>query len=261
MASPWPENNPESLEDLCLKVVVKNLDSFADKFSDGYRLKEGISLQHPSLCDKLFQSMYEEYRKDMSWLSILRDSSLTRITRVNLSWCAVDANSLKSLCGHPIRELDLSHCNLDESCVRIINKLSDTLLSLIIGDAYGLVQDLIGKGHLMDCNYTPEAEDFDDKYCLDYVFKCPNLRKLVIRDAYFENDDQDDASSGHTVLAAILCPLKNLTYLDLSSCVFDIELMDCLEELKNLLSLDLSCVNIGNMQEALKNICKAKKLR
>lgn len=55
MATSWPENNPETLEDLCLKVAAKNIDAYADKSIDGYTLKEGISLQHPSLCDKLFQ--------------------------------------------------------------------------------------------------------------------------------------------------------------------------------------------------------------
>ncbi|XP_061183623.1 protein zer-1 homolog isoform X1 [Saccostrea echinata] len=263
MPCSWPENNPESLEDLCMKVAVKNIHSFAEKLHSGYRLKEGISLQHPSLCDKLFQSMYEEYPNDLAWLSIFKDTSFTRLNRVDLSWRSLEADSLNFACGHPVRELNLSHCNLDEGHVRIINKLGGTLLSLIIGDAFELIKNLIGKVDLMDCDLAPKLDGKDEnKFGLDYIFKCPNLRKLVIRDALFEDsDDQNDPSSGHSVLAAILCPLKNLTYLDLSSCVIDLEFMDCLEELENLLSLDLSCISIENLQEALKNICKAKKLR
>ncbi|XP_062602137.1 protein zer-1 homolog [Saccostrea cucullata] len=264
MACSWPDNNPECLEDLCMKVVVKNIDSFADKLTNGYKLKEGISLQHPSLCDKLFQSMYEEYPDDLAWLSIFNDTSFTRLNRVDLSWRSIDAETLSFACGHPIRELNLSHCNLDEGHVRVINKLGGTLLSLIIGDAYSLIQNLIGYLYLMDMSELDSEPDCNDgnKFCLDYIFKCPNLRKLVLRDALFEGDDnKTDPSSGHSVLAAILCPLKNLTYLDLSSCVIDLELMDCLEELENLLSLDLSCISINDLQEALKNICKAKKLR
>lgn len=40
----WLENNFEILEDLCLKVVVKNIDVYVDKLIDGYIFKEGIFL-------------------------------------------------------------------------------------------------------------------------------------------------------------------------------------------------------------------------
>lgn len=40
----WLENNFEILEDLCLKVAVKNIDVYVDKLIDGYIFKEGIFL-------------------------------------------------------------------------------------------------------------------------------------------------------------------------------------------------------------------------
>lgn len=250
MATSWPENDPETLEDLCLKVAAKNIDAYADKSVDGYTLKEGISLQHPSLCDKLFQSMYEEYPTDLAWLKIFRDTSLTRLNRVNLSWRPIDTRALEFICKHPIRELDLSHCNLKWKHVQIINKLGGTLLSLIIDDSFGLVQSL---------SETKVSTDTDEeKFCTEYVFKCPNLKKLLLRDAYFKNTLVEDGTS---ILPAILNPLKNLNSLDLSCCVFDIELLDSIDQLENLRSLDLSGVNIEDMLEALKTICKATKLR
>lgn len=248
MATSWPENDPETLEDLCLKVAAKNINAYADKSVDGYTLKEGISLQHPSLCDKLFQSMYEEYPTDLSWLTIFRDTSLTRINRVNLSWRPIDTRALEFICKHPIRELDLSHCNLEWKHVQIINKLGGTLLSLIIDDSFELVKSL---------SETKDYTATDEKFCTEFVFKCPNLKKLMLRDAYFKTFVEE--STG--ILPAILNPLKNLNSLDLSCCVFDIELLDSIDQLENLRSLDLSGVNIEDMLEALKTICKATKLR
>lgn len=243
MATPWPENNPETLEDLCLKVAAQNIDAFAFKSSEGlYSLKDGISLLHPSLCDKLFQSMYEENPKDLTWLTIFRDTSLTRLNKVNLSWRSISVPDLTFLCKHPIRELDLSHCNLNEEHLKVINELGGTLLSLVIEDAYDLTQH---------------------GFCVDYVFQCPNLRKLVIRDAYYEDFRSGglDAPGDHRVLAAMLCPLKTLTYLDLSCCVVSIEIIESLEKMEHLLSLDLSGVHIETMEDALRKICKIKTLR
>ena len=243
MATPWPENNPETLEDLCLKVAAQNIDAFAFKSSEGlYSLKDGISLLHPSLCDKLFQSMYEENPKDLTWLTIFRDTSLTRLNKVNLSWRSISVPDLTFLCKHPIRELDLSHCNLNEEHLQVINELGGTLLSLVIEDAYDLTQH---------------------GFCVDYVFQCPNLRKLVIRDAYYEDFRSGglDAPGDHSVLAAMLCPLKTLTYLDLSCCVVSIEIIESLEKMEHLLSLDLSGVHIETMEDALRKICKIKTLR
>lgn len=250
MATSWPENNPETLEDLCLKVAAKNIVAYADKSIDGYTLKEGISLQHPSLCDKLFQSMYEEYPTDLAWLKIFRDTSLTRLNRVNLSWRRIDTRDLEFICKHPIRELDLSNCHLKWEHVLIINELGGTLLSLIIDDSFGLVQSL---SETKDSTHVDEG-----KFCIEYVFKCPKLKKLLLRDAYFKNTSIEDGTS---ILPAILNPLKNLNSLDLSCCVFDIELLDSIDQLENLCSLYLSGVNIEDMLEALKTICKAKKLR
>ncbi|XP_011455027.3 protein zer-1 homolog [Magallana gigas] len=250
MATSWPENNPETLEDLCLKVAAKNIDAYADKSIDGYTLKEGISLQHPSLCDKLFQSMYEEYPTDLAWLKIFRDTSLTRLNRVNLSWRRIDTRDLEFICKHPIRELDLSNCHLKWEHVLIINELGGKLLSLIIDDSFGLVQSL---SETKDSTHVDEG-----KFCIEYVFKCPKLKKLLLRDAYFKNTSIEDGTS---ILPAILNPLKNLNSLDLSCCVFDIELLDSIDQLENLCSLYLSGVNIEDMLEALKTICKAKKLR
>lgn len=248
MATSWPENNPETLEDLCLKVAAKNIDAFADKSDDGYTLKEGISLQHPSLCDKLFQSMNEEYSNDLAWLTIFYDTSLTRLNRVNLSWRPIDIRALESICKHHIRELDLSHCNLEWEHARIINKLGEKLVSLKIDNSFGLVESLIRSSHFGDLK--------EEKFCTVFVFKCPNLKRLMIRDAYFkENEDEP------CILPAILNPLKNLNHLDLSCCVFDIELLDSIDQLENLCSLDLSGVNIEDMLEALKTICKATKLK
>lgn len=229
----------------------KNIDAYADKSIDGYTLKEGISLQHPSLCDKLFQSMYEEYRTDLTWLNIFKDTSLTRLNRVNLS--CIDTRVLEIICKHPIRELILIYSHLKWEHVLIINKLGGTLLSLIIDNSYRLAKSLsiILK--------TKVSQNIDEgKFCTEYVFKCPKLKKLLLRDAYFKNTSIEDGTS---ILPAILNPLKNLNSLDLSCCVFDIELLDSIDQLENLCSLYLSGVNIEDMLEALKTICKAKKLR
>lgn len=256
MATPWPENNPETLEDLCLKVAAQNIDAFAFKSSEGYSLKDGISLLHPSLCDKLFQSMYEENPKDETWLTIFRDTSLTRLNKVNLSWRSISVPDLTFLCKHPIRELELSHCNLNEKHIKVINELGGTLLSLIIEDAYDLAQ------HLFQWIKSAGATE-EDGFCVDYVFQCPKLKKLVIRDAYLEDSSsgERDSPGDQSVLAAMLCPLKTLTYLDLSCCVVGIEIIESLEKMEHLLSLDLSGVHIEKMEDALRKICKIKTLR
>ncbi|KAJ8321169.1 hypothetical protein KUTeg_001294 [Tegillarca granosa] len=253
MAVSWPPDVPSTLEDICLNYCVEHLENFITYRNQELSLIPNIILP-ADLCDKLFFVLYEKFQPGTSWMSIFSDPYRSQLGHVILKRCQVNSEQLNYICNHPLTELDLSFCKIYKEFIGCINKLTRTLKTLKFeGSGSGLLEAIENTIE----ETSPEAcSDSAGVFGRDYIFNCPNLRVLSIRDVPFQ-----ESSYGHDILGTMLCPLIKLTHLDLSRCSIELQYMDCLEELKSLLSLNLHGVIISDLQEALHNICKVKTLR
>ena len=247
LAEMWPENNPDTLEDLCLQVCARNLDTFTEPGDDALlRLKPEISLNHPGLCDKLFVVVSEKRKSDLSWIGIFNDATVSRLTHANLSHQKelVPSVHLNFLKYQPITALDLTYCNLSQDSFTLINYASPTLKSLKIDDVDSKeISQILSK------------EDFETP-----LLKCTSLQRLTLRSIEYPSLKYY-SSLTEFCLKTSIGVFRNLTHLDVSYSLISPRQMEWFGDFPNLLSLNLSCVHIDNMMDALQNICKASQLR
>ncbi|KAJ9584522.1 hypothetical protein L9F63_021132 [Diploptera punctata] len=243
------DSAPETLLELCLKYVVDNLDTICsvDPFSNDYKLKEGLAL--PSeICEKILQ-VYQQggHVLDDRFVNIFENPHTTRLQRVNLRNSSITDDGLCSLLKHKLIELDIANCsNITEGSLVHINESGDNLLSLIIGSSVHLLPDTL----FPENSRVEDGENASVYYKRGYILRTPNLRRLAIRNFIVDGEKM--------YFPLLLCPLHNLTYLDLSGC-FDLGDLSYLSELKNLVCLIL--YNVQRLQDAIGSLCKLQNLR
>ena len=184
--SPWGENAPEPLLDLCARHIACNPLTFCDHTSEPdywfWTLKPNIVL--PSeICEKLICIWQDigSQKLDNRFIEIFRDLNSTRLKRAMLKGSNVTDDGVKLLLNHNLVELDISVCqNLTENTLEYINDKGGNLLSLVVGQKTDIFPDL---------------KDCDDKENIiavmeeqGYVLKTPFLRRLVIRDLQMDPD-------------------------------------------------------------------------
>ncbi|KAK3088587.1 hypothetical protein FSP39_020920 [Pinctada imbricata] len=246
MTVKWPENSPDSLENICLETCAKNLHTFTEPGEQGgLKLKPDISFHHPGLCDKLFASIAKEKKSNLSWVEIFNDNTTSRLTHVAL--CnrrnLEPKKHLDFLKTQPISVLDLTGCELGLDVILVANSASNTLKTLKIDGDESLITEL--------------ASFFTNRHLSESICQCRKLQVLALRGVVF----QDHNYGHHNFLQAMFGDLNFLTHLDLSDSSVLVEQLAWLGDLPNLMSLNLSGILFKDMKEALTYICKPKRLR
>ncbi|XP_013390971.1 protein zer-1 homolog [Lingula anatina] len=293
MTGGWSENDPETLQSLCMRYCANNLGVLCnlDQKTNHLSLKDGICLPL-ELCEGLLKAYRKEtYDSNLDgFLGLFENTEHTHLKHLNLrdSWVMDDL--VTRLLKHDVVELDISGCpNLTSAVIEQgINKYGKNLQVLHIGNS---VQILNG----IDLSCRILSDEFDDEmdslaevmghsgdvhsvgdvpnmetdnsfsesesesssspsgYGKDYIFDCVEMKAFSLHGLKM--------SGSHDMIATILAPFKQLRHLDLSHCHICVELMDCLTNLTELLALILYSVPIDNLKGAFENIGQLTKLR
>lgn len=128
---------PESLAELCFRVICKNLDIISvkeqcDKENSVRTLAKGLVL--PSeICDKLIEYVLRKNTIEFhnEFFHIFSDTSTTKLKRVKVVRSNISNHSAQILTSHKLVELELTDCpNVTESAIEYINANADNLQSL-----------------------------------------------------------------------------------------------------------------------------------
>ncbi|XP_015513478.1 protein zer-1 homolog isoform X1 [Neodiprion pinetum] len=234
---------PESLADICFRLICSNLDIISSKDERGYRiLRKGVAL--PSeICDKIIEFAHRNGTRDIDdyFLSMFKDSP-TRLKRVKIANSSLSDESVLTITKHKLTELELSECkNLTELTIEHINANSDNLISLAFRGGSMIVPSQLKSEDDSALNYNKRG----------YVLRTPNLKKLALWNV-------DIAAYKYELL---LAGLTNLTHLDLSN-ASHIGHVYYHNLVPNLVSLSLYNVKINSHPEAfVTNISYLKNLR
>ncbi|XP_076231127.1 protein zer-1 homolog [Calliopsis andreniformis] len=235
---------PESLVELCFRVICKNLDVISVKKQSQFLSKEiplrslSQGLVLPSeICDKLIEHVLRSniVEHHDEFFHMFSDTSATKVKRVKVERSNMTDYSAKILASHKLVELELRDCPaITEAVVEHINANADNLVSLAFR----------GMG---SSNIPTKFIEYQER---GYVFKIPNLRSLALEYLSICGPKYDILLNG----------LTNLTHLDLS-CNLVINFDFC-ELVPHLVSLVLHNVRINTQAPTfVENVCSLKKLR
>ncbi|XP_043257797.1 protein zer-1 homolog [Colletes gigas] len=233
---------PESLAELCFRVICKNLDIISvkeqwDKENSLRSLSKGLVLP-TDICDKLIEYILRsdtiEFHDEI--FHIFSDTSTTKLKRVKVVRSNMTNQSAQILISHKLVELELTDCPyVTEAAIEYINANASNLHSLACR----------GKNSFIN---LAAFYEYDKR---GYVFKIPNLRSLALE--YIKLPPQQ--------YNLLFTGLSNLTHLDLSN-NFYIVYLHSYDMLPNLVSLILHNARINIQAEAFVNsICHLKNLR
>ncbi|XP_069122313.1 LOW QUALITY PROTEIN: protein zer-1 homolog [Argopecten irradians] len=259
MTNAWPSNRPDTLENICLGVCAQNQETFCVEDPDGkLSVRPGADIL-PGVVDRLVTALQKDDVLDLKWISLFRDTSLTRLTRIDLSRCVLGETEMDIVTDHPLQELILTDTVLSKNTVECINKLSRTLRILKYeNNPQESMTDLTFTGLIADMLENPQINNVGEKqFGKDFFINTPNLRILSLRDCFFKESHQS------CNLQILLNPLNRLTHLDLSRCLLDIVQLQSLQNLHNLMWLNLSQIMLmpDELEQVLEHVCKCKNLR
>lgn len=268
MAFGWPINIPDSLQDLCLNLFVKNPRALATITNGNrYTLRPGIFLPQ-EICEGLLRAWRErpeELTDDI--LHIFEDTSRTRLTKLNLSQTSVSNEGLAYIQNHALSDLCLLSCSkIVPSCTlfKMLNSAGQSLRTLQLGGFENLhlkLEDYFkeygggggGGGAGTSAGASAVADGEMETELIDndklVIFNCPNLQCLSLRKVCFK--------SNPLLLNSVLMPLHRLTVLDLYHCELKPDSFDFLCHVPNLLSLSLAQVHLPkDLDNIVNTICK-----
>lgn len=105
------ENSPDSLQDICLQLVIKLVNKPSPNPYLG--IKDGLSLP-TELCERLLQyQVQEECHLDTRFVSIFEDTGCTRLKRLSLKWCSLKGTEAEILFRHELKELELKRMKVN----------------------------------------------------------------------------------------------------------------------------------------------------
>ncbi|XP_060075912.1 protein zer-1 homolog [Ylistrum balloti] len=259
MTNAWPDNKPDTLENICLNVCAQNQETFCVEDPDGkLSIKPGVDIL-PGVVDRLVTALQKDGILDLKWINLFRDTSSTRLTRIDLSRCIVKDTEMNIVTDHPLQELILTDTVLSKNTIECVNKLSRTLRILKYeNNPQESMTDLTFTGVIAEMLENLQINIVGEKqFGKDFFVNTPNLRILSLRDCYFKDSYQS------CCLNILLNPLTRLTHLDLSRSVLDGAHLKCLENLHNLMWLNLSQIMFksDDLEHAIDHVCKCKNLR
>lgn len=289
MDNSWPLNVPDSLEEICIRFCVKNLEILAtnetvfkhkindsnDLEEDGssidftssskYKIRPGVFL-HKAICDHLLEVLIEEVRiLTDNYLAMFSNNQATQLSRVDLRYSQVSAEGLRMLSSHPIIELSM-HCQWQ--CLPLICNMQSTLRCLrldkmtsVVDSYHHLDQDDRGdggfRGRALGYRFLDDMPNMDDPASEDhYRLYLPKLRKLMLQELNFGGSPKAEK-----LVTNLLMPLKHLTHLTLATCIVRLEELACLGSLTGLVSLNLSNIQIFDFPAVLRNLSGLQNLQ
>lgn len=234
------ENEPESLLELCLKFVAKNLEviCYSNPLTKGYELINGLALPR-EICEKLLH-IYQQngYVLDDQFVKIFGNPAVTSLKSVRLRNSNITNEGLIILLKHRLVELELNRNN----------KITPEAFPELIANGDRLQSLMIGAGVDLLPTQNVGLRGYDEN-----ILKLPNLRRLALHKRRFA------AKSSTSYFLGLNINFTNLTSLDLSCCTDLDDNMSFLSSLSNLVSLTL--YNVPRIADSLIYICQLKTLR
>ncbi|XP_071548174.1 protein zer-1 homolog isoform X2 [Panulirus ornatus] len=213
---PWEDSSPEPLLDICGKYVIAHPETFCVLHQETglWCLRPGVALPR-ELCEKLisFWQDGDPEGLDDKFINIFGDLINTRLKRVTLRNSGISDDGLNLLLSHQLVELDISNCSkLSERTLENINRIGDSLTTLIIGKTKDIMPNLLFTTSQTESSDSSDSSPVSEIKQRGYILRTPNLRKLVVRELYQPKEPD--------YFALLLKSLTKLTHLDLSGCFF-----------------------------------------
>lgn len=203
-----------SLVQICLESSLRYLES-SKTWRENTFLPEDIC--EALICKKLKTGDCD----DDFVATYFSDVQTSRITKIHVSGAALTDSGLEVLSVHPLREVDVSNCQVSEKAIVSLKKCKNTLTSLNLGHccritAFNELQ------HLTRLKSLDVSQTFLDQRHFECLSALVHLRSL--------NVSATEITSLEPVQTMTL-----LTNLDISKCV----LVQSIEPLKTLKGYDL----------------------
>lgn len=163
-------------------------------------------------------------------MHIFRDRERTPLKHVSLRNCTITNEGMTIILQHELTSLSMWYCD------SVTTELWRTLIQ------YGRNLKALELGRYVDMLKYSEP---NEKTPIEFQLELPNLRKLILNAVVL----QPTLKFAH---------LKQLTYLDLTSCIFAEFSLEVLTDLPNLTSLIL--FNVWPLEAEVPIICKLKRL-
>ncbi|XP_059218203.1 protein zer-1 homolog isoform X1 [Stomoxys calcitrans] len=233
------DEDPLTLQDIVYQYICKHLhivscpDEDIDEDAEKrYHLRGGIVLPN-DICDRLIDTFQKQFYQKFGdkFISLFRDTNRTSLNVVHLRNSNLTNYGLEILMRHKLYSLSMWYC--DKVTVE-----SHELLALHGASLRSLE---LGIGSHMLQNAEP-----NDKEPVDFQFNCPHLRRLVLNGVVLHHRLQ-------------FAHLRDLTHLDLTSCILANFSLQALSSLPKLHTLIL--FNVWPIANQLHAICCLRRLR
>lgn len=164
-------------------------------------------------------------------MNIFRDKYRTPLKHVTLRNSTITDDGMMTLLQHDLVSLSMWYCD------KVTTNSWQTLIN------YGANLKFLELGQFVDMLKYSEP---NEKTPIDFQLNLPNLQTLILNAVVL----QPNVQFSH---------LKDLSYLDLTSCIFAEFTLEALADLPNLTSLIL--FNVWPLETELVTICKLTKLK
>ncbi|KAL5011320.1 hypothetical protein ScPMuIL_009871 [Solemya velum] len=268
MIEEWPEYGPDTLQNLCLEYCARNIHSFTTVNENFFLVLPDVYLPQ-GICDKLL-ALYVEINDDIddSFIHIFEDVRKTRLSQAKVGRTKISSRAVKWICQHPLKELDLSRCmEVDSDSVSAIESVAKTLRCLKLEanpfwlnlNEWKTESNNLCAQETSPTNCMSELGQGDflvNESSKKYFLVCPNLTALFLRGFNLCSNTSD-------LLKRTLCPMRKLSYLDLTGSELnccELAGLECVPELQSLVLADVR-FSAADLLIVLHEICKLKKLR
>uniref|UniRef100_A0A1L8DLQ4 Protein zer-1 homolog n=1 Tax=Nyssomyia neivai TaxID=330878 RepID=A0A1L8DLQ4_9DIPT len=221
-----------SLLEIVFKFLSENLSVVCDenKFDHNLELNEGVYIPN-EICDRLLK-YYQDCNQDINnqFIYIFRDTTRTPLKYVTLRNSTITDEGMDILLRHNLVSLSMWYCDsVTTNSWRTLVEHSGHLKSLELGKYVDMLK----------------CSEPNEKTPIDFQLNLPHLRRLTLNAVVL----QPSLQFSH---------LKELSYLDLTSCIFAEFSLEALVSLPNLCTLIL--FNIWPLEKEFRTLCKLKKL-
>lgn len=199
-----------TLAEICLQSSLKFLESSKVRTKNTF-LPEDI-------CEALICKKLKTGHCDDDFIATyFADIQTSRITKIHVSGAAVTDSGLEVVSVHPLREVDVSNCEVSEKCIKSLIKCKNTLTSLNLSRCRGITA-FNELQHLTSLKSLNLSDTFLEQRHFECLSALSHLRSL--------NVSETEITSLEPVKTMTL-----LTNLDLSKCV-KVESIEPLETIK-----------------------------
>uniref|UniRef100_A0A6B2EK84 Protein zer-1 homolog n=1 Tax=Phlebotomus kandelakii TaxID=1109342 RepID=A0A6B2EK84_9DIPT len=221
-----------SLLEIVFKFLSENLSVVCDenKFDHNLELNEGVYIPN-EICDRLLK-YYQDWNQDINnhFIYIFRDTTRTPLKYVSLRNSTITDEGMEILLRHNLVSLSMWYCDsVTTKSWRTLVEHSSQLKALELGKYVDMLK----------------FSEPNEKTPIDFQLNLPHLRRLTLNAVVL----QPSLQFSH---------LKELSYLDLTSCIFAEFSLETLVSLPNLSTLIL--FNVWPLEKEFKTLCKLKKL-